>query len=288
MIPSARLGIALASSLLFPVTAMADDQKVDDGTDPTRLSTSFSLSYEGIDLPNGGDLQTLFLKYGTPISADSRTGLNLKLPIASTSFGDSGFGPGDFSVKLTRVAAVTPSYGLVFSAEAVFDTADAPDRGAGVDVLKLAGIYAAFLPSGAIFAPSLQHSVSLGDPDAGRLDVNLTTLDLYYVPRLPNPKAYMTLDPAINYDWETDRLFGALAVTYGQSVDLGIVGNESFFIKPSAGIGGDRVGGFRRRDRLQGDRVLGPEIGACSAPISQSWRQRAASGHACLAAGRAN
>ncbi len=101
-------------------------------TAPTRrMSTSFSTSYDYIDLPNGGDIQTLFLKFGTPISADGRTGLNLKLPLVSTSFGEDGFGVSDFSVKLTRVAAVTPAYGIVLGAEAVFDTADAPDRGAG-------------------------------------------------------------------------------------------------------------------------------------------------------------
>jgi len=240
----ARLGLSAAFAAHLAGVALAQDQKADDGTDPTRLSTSFSVSYEGVDLPTSGDLRTVFLKYGTPISADGRTGLNLKLPFVSTSFGESGFGVSDLSVKLTRVAAVTPTYGIVISAETVFDTADAPDRGAGVDVLKLSGVYAIFLGNGAIFAPSLQHSMSMGDPDSGRSKVSLTTLDLYYVPRLANPQAYMTLDPAINYDWETDKLFGALAVTYGRSVDLGIAGNESFFVKPSIGIGNDRVADF--------------------------------------------
>lgn len=189
-------------------------------------------------------MQTLFLKFGTPISLDGRTGLNFKLPFVSTSFGDSGFGVGDVSVKLTRVLTVTPAYGIVVGAEAVIDTADAPVRGAGVDVLKLSGVYAIFLPTGAIFAPSVVHSVSIGSPDPGRSDVNSTTLDLYYVPRLSRPGTYMTVDPAVIYDWETDKLSGALSVTYGQSVNLGIAGNESFFIKPSAGIGGNRGSDF--------------------------------------------
>jgi hypothetical protein len=233
-----------ASVLLWGVPATAQDEKPDDGTDPTKLSTSLSISYEGIGLPNGGDIDTLFLKYGTPISPDGRTGLNLKLPLVSTSLGESGYGVGDFSVKITRVATVTSTYGIVLGAEAVLNTADAPDRGFGVDVLKLSGVYAVFLKSGAIFAPSLLQSFSVGSPDPGRKDVNLTTVDFYYVPRLANPRAYMTLDPAILYDWETDKVSGALSVTYGQSVDLGIPGNESFFIKPSAGIGGNRGSGF--------------------------------------------
>jgi hypothetical protein len=242
---NAFTGFLLGATVLLSTTpVLAQEEKPDDGTDPTRLNTSFSTSYERINLPDAGNLQTLFLKYGTPISADGRTGLNLKLPLVSTSVGENGFGVGDLSVKITRVAAVTPAYGIVLGAEAVLDTADAPDRGFGVDVLKLSGVYAIFLKSGAIFAPSLLQSFSVGSPDPGRKDVNFTTIDFYYVPRLNNPRAYMTLDPAILYDWESDKFSGAVSVTYGQSVDLGIPGNESFFIKPSAGIGGNRGSGM--------------------------------------------
>jgi hypothetical protein len=234
--------VLLSTTVLLAATpVLAQEEKPDDGTDPTRISTSFSISYEGISLPDAGDLGTLFLKYGTPISADRRTGLNLKLPIVSYSLGEDGFGLGDFSIKLSRVATITPRYGIVLGAEAVLDTADAPERGFGVDVLKLSAIYAAFLKDGAIFAPSFLQTFSVGSPDTGRKDVNLTTIDFYYVPRLANPKAYMTLDPAILYDWETEELSAALSVTYGQSVDLGLPGNESFFIKPSTGIGANRA-----------------------------------------------
>ncbi|RGP37529.1 hypothetical protein D1012_10010 [Pseudotabrizicola alkalilacus] len=228
----------------MPFVALAQDNKIDNGTDPTKLSSSFTLSYENLRLVDGGDLQTLTLKYGTTIGTDGRTGLNLKLPFVSTSFGETGFGVGDFSVKISRVLTITPSYGIIVGAEAVFDTADAPNRGAGVDVLELSGAYAFFFKSGTILAPALLHSMSIGNPDPGRQDVSQTTFDLYYVPKLRNPKAYMTVDPAIIYDWETDKFSGALAVTYGQAVDLGLAGNESFFIKPSIGIGRNRGADF--------------------------------------------
>lgn len=64
-----------------------------------------------------------------------------------------------------------------------------------MDVLRLSGAYAFFLKSGAIFAPSVEQSVSIGEPDPGRSGVNLTTIDFYYVPRLPIPGAYVTVDP---------------------------------------------------------------------------------------------
>lgn len=239
-----RICVFAVCAALLPFVAMAQDNKVDDGTDPTKISSTISLSYGNLSLVNGGNLENLFLKYSTSISADRRTGLNLKLPLVSNSLGESGFGGGDFSVKISRVLSIKPTHGVIVGAEVVFDTADAPDRGFGVDVLKLSGAYAFFLKSGAILAPSLEHAVSIGHPDPGRVDVKLTTLDLYYVPRLSIPGAYMTVDPAIIYDWETEKLAGALAVTYGQSVDLGIKGNESFFIKPSIGIGGNRPADF--------------------------------------------
>jgi hypothetical protein len=243
MTPFAR--VLLAAALLGCATpAMAQEEAPDNGTDPTRLSTSFSLSYEAISLPERGQLDTLYLKYGVPISADRRTGLNLKLPVVSNSLGEDGYGLGDFTIKITRVPVVTPKYGVVVSAEAVLNTADAPDRGFGVNALKLTAIYAAFLKSGAIFAPSFLQTFSVGSPDPGRKDVNLTTIDFYYVPKLANPKAYMTVDPSILYDWESDEIAGAIAVTYGQSVDLGLPGNESFFIKPSLGLGTNRGSGL--------------------------------------------
>lgn len=244
MTPLKRIGIAIVCVSLVPFAALAQDAEIDNGTDPTKLSSKVTLSYENLRLVNGGDLQTLFLKYGTTIGGDGRTGLDFKLPLVSNSFGESGFGVGDFSVKASRVLTIKPTYGIIIGAEAVFDTADAPDRGAGADVLKLSGAYAFFLESGVILAPALLHSISIGDPDPGRLDVNVTTLDFYYVPKLRNPGSYVTVDPAVLYDWDTNKASGALAVTYGQSVDLGFQGNESFFIKPSIGIGGNRGSDF--------------------------------------------
>lgn len=138
---------------LSPFAASAQDDKPNDGTDPTRLTTSFSLSYEALSLPGGGDIQTIFFRYGTPISADGRTGLNLKLPVISTSLGDSGFGVSDLSVKLSRVLTVTPTYGIVLGAEAVFATADAPDRGAGVDALKLSASTPSSFPTASSSRP---------------------------------------------------------------------------------------------------------------------------------------
>jgi hypothetical protein len=236
--------MAAAAALLLPIAAAAQEAAPDNGTDPTRLNTSFSVSFEGINLPERGQLDTLYFKYGFPISADRRTSLNLKLPLVSNSLGEDGYGLGDFSIKITHVPVVTRTHGIVVSAEAVLNTADAPDRGFGVDALKLTAIYAVFLKSGAIFAPSFLQTFSVGSPDPGRKDVNLTTIDFYYVPKLANPKAYMTIDPAILYDWESDEIAGAIAVTYGQSVDLGLPGNESFFIKPSLGLGSNRGSGL--------------------------------------------
>jgi hypothetical protein len=70
-----------------------------------------------------------------------------------------------------------------------------------------------------------------------RADLNLSTLDFYFVPRLANRKLFMTVDPAINMDWETGRDFGALAVTMGYKLGPMLGGRGQISMKPSIGIG---------------------------------------------------
>lgn len=231
----ATLLTALAGS------AGAQDDSSDNGTDPTRLSRNTKLSYDDASLVSGTGVQSLKGSFGQKISADGRTGINISFPAIATSISDDGFGAGDLSIQLTQVLAQTKSYGIVVKGEYLFDTAESSDRGAGGDLIELTAIYAMFLPDRAIFAPSLEHAFSVGSRDPGRGHVNVTTLDLYYVPRLADKRNYMTLDPALIYDWESDEMSGALAVTLGRQFDLGLPGNESFYIKPRFGIGAHRA-----------------------------------------------
>ena len=44
-----------------------------------------------------------------------------------------------------------------------------------------------------------------GGNDEG-VDVNVTALDFYYVPKLANPKTYLTFDPAVIHELFTKRI----------------------------------------------------------------------------------
>ncbi|MGL6211733.1 MAG: hypothetical protein ACRC14_18070 [Paracoccaceae bacterium] len=233
--------IAVAQIALAPAAIAQDATKPDNGTDPTRLSRNFSVGYEFLDLPRGGDAATLTFRYGMPISKDSRTAVQFKLPITDSFVGqDPGLQVGDVSVKLTRVLSFTRSYGIVASAELSFDTASQPTGGSGTEVLKLTGVYARFLKGGAIFAPAIVHTERVGGRVDGRPDISNTAIDLYYVPKLANPRLYMTIDPTIKYDWISEEASGALAVTVGQIIQTGGAGTTSIYVKPSVGIGENR------------------------------------------------
>jgi hypothetical protein len=70
---------------------------------------------------------------------------------------------------------------------------------------------------------------------------NNTALDLYYVPKLNDPRNYMTIDPALLYDWELERLSSLLALTLGRVIPTALPGTSGVFIKPSIGIANERA-----------------------------------------------
>jgi hypothetical protein len=100
-------------------------------------------------------------------------------------------------------------------------------------------VYARFLSGGAIFAPTLEHSLSVGG-SRSRADINATVVDFYFVPKLARSDLFLTLDPSATFDWENDQQFLGLAVTLGARVGELFGGSVQVSVKPSAAIGADR------------------------------------------------
>jgi hypothetical protein len=222
--------------------AIAAEGDIDNGTDPTKLSRNFQLRFEALDLQDGFSNQTLYLRFTQPLGAAQKSSLEFKLPIINSDvLGETGFGAGDLILKFSHLAALTPKYGILLTLEAAFNTANQADHGFGSDVLRPGITYARFLPGGNLFAPTLQHGFTVGDTDPGRSDVNITVIDLYYVPKLEDPRNYMTIDPAVLYDWEREKFSPSLAVTFGRVISTDLPGTSSLFIKPSIGFGNDRA-----------------------------------------------
>jgi hypothetical protein len=146
-------------------------------------------------------------------------------------------GFGDASLKLTKILERNRRFGIVGSLEVVAPTGN--DRiGGGKWLAKPNLVFAIFMKGGHIFAPAVLHTTSFGG-DAGLPPVNLTTLDFYFVPRLSNKKLFLTVDPALNFNWETSRDFAALAVTLGYKLGPMLGGRGQISVKPSIGIGRD-------------------------------------------------
>jgi len=214
--------------------------EVDNGTNPTKLSRVAEAKYEYLNLGQGVRSGALRLNYVQPLGDKGDYALRLRLPVQmNNALGLDSYGLGDVSLMLFHVFGVTREQGFVWQLEANFDTASRPELGTGKHVLSPTFIYARFLKGGAIFAPAFKHSVSVGG-DASRRDINATTLDFYYVPKLSDPRNLVTFDPAWTYDWESRKQSGSLAVTVGRVLGPMMGGNGIVTLKPTLFAGGDR------------------------------------------------
>ena len=231
----------LAASVLTAGNVQAQDKSTapDNGTDPSRISNTFVTDYEHLRLRDGFSSDTVDLKLTAGVA--THTGLTLDLPIVSVdTLGESDYGIGDFSVKLAKVSGLSKRGANIFQAELFLDTADRAELGNGQDVLKLTYIRAIFLPTHAIIAPSFIQNFGIGGEE-DRARVNNFVFDLYYVPHFNNPKFYMTVDPNINYDWDSGNSYAGLLVTVGYGVGKAFgKGNGSVYVKPSVYAGDDR------------------------------------------------
>lgn len=246
-----RHSLALPAALLLAAAACSQDapppaqpRAENDGLDPTSPARFGKLTFEHIDLklpgdaPFGDNASSFIFEFQQPFGHNS---LKLKAPVSSVDvLGDSSYGLGDVSAKLTHVFGVTRKRGMVMNFELVADTASRDELGGGKWVAKPGFIHAWFLKGGHIFAPAIVQSLSFAG-SSGRPDINQTVIDFYFVPRFKDSSIYMTLDPAWTQDWENDRQYLTTALTIGYKLGQMMGGNGQVFIKPSFGLGDERA-----------------------------------------------
>jgi len=92
---------------------------------------------------------------------------------------------------------------------------------------------------GSIFAPSFNQSVSKGKANTGER-INNTVVDFYYVPHLADKRYYVTLDPAITYDWQASNPSAGFGVTLGRMLGPAFGGKGAFYVKPTVFAGAYR------------------------------------------------
>lgn len=237
--PGAAQAPAGPAGAAQPATAPAAEQRpADNGTDPTRVSRMAQVKFEYLALRENFHSSTLKLWYTTPLG---RPGLSavFKLPVTQVDvLGNDGAGLGDVSVQIGKVFGLTRQGGNVVQGEMIFDTATRPELGGGQNVFK--GTYVrAFFRKHGILAPSIVHNVGMWGKYS-QLDVNLSTIDLYYVPKMRDPRNLVTFDPNYSYNWENHNRFASLAVTLGRVLGPAFGGQQIVLVKPAFVFGGDR------------------------------------------------
>jgi hypothetical protein len=233
-----------AAAEAAPAGDAAPSAAAANGTDPTAFLTVAEAKHEYLDLNQGVSSGTLRLTWTQPIDAARKWAVIARVPLASVDAGgNDSFDLGDASLKVSHVFGLTKAHAWVAQGELVFDTAARPELGTGKDVFKGTLIYARFLKNGAIFAPAWVQSNSLGG-QGRRAAVNSTTLDFYYVPKMADPRNLVTYDPALNFDWQSNREYLSLSVTAGRVLGKAFGGNAIGFVKPTVFAGGDRPGSW--------------------------------------------
>lgn len=231
--------LVLALGALGAGSVLAQDKAVDNGTDPTKVSTQAQVKFEHLDVGRGLKLDTLRLWYGVPLGEKKNYSLMFKVPVTRLKgVPNDDYALGDASVQVGHVFGLTREGGYVAQGELIFNTAKRPELGTGKNVFKGTFIVARFLEHG-IFAPAFVQSNSISGDDH-RAKVNQTTFDFYYVPKMADPKNLVTFDPSINFDWESNKKFLGLAVTLGRVIGPAFGGNSIILVKPSVFAGGDR------------------------------------------------
>lgn len=105
--------------ILASALAHAKDEAVNDGTDPTRLTTSLLIQYKHTDLRTADATGLFEASFTRPLDEAKRMSLGLTVPYASGVM-ESDYSLGDVSVKFTHVVDLNRERGLVYTAEVFF------------------------------------------------------------------------------------------------------------------------------------------------------------------------
>ncbi|PYG31034.1 hypothetical protein C8N36_10588 [Pelagimonas varians] len=232
--------LGLFSCLLgLPSLAAAQEfQQINNGTNPTLLTTQAGLQYQLNRVNTNLDTGLLEAFYTRPFGDGSKA-IRFNVPFSDVPAGE-GLTFGDFSVTYIDVFHLTENNGAAFTFELFLDTAEKETAGYGQIAGETSVFYAWFLKNGSIFAPAWVQTFGLeGGNDQGQ-SLNTSTFDFYYVPKLANSKYYMTFDPAIIHDWESEKTFGSLQVTMGMLTGKAFGGDGQVFIKPGVLFGADK------------------------------------------------
>jgi len=210
------------------------DEEDRTGTNPAKFTRTLILYNEFRSLGNDAAYDEAVFRYIEPVGKKLKVQLTLPLD-ATDAGGDTVFGFGELSLKFNYRPWINERNALILNLDTFWPTATRDEFMSGKYVLDPGLTYAMFFGHGSmIFAPSLQQKISYAG-DAEREDVNQTQVDLYFVWK-PTTTTWLTVDPQLVRNWESDTAFGQLEIEYGRVMS----GGMSCYLRPGIGIGADR------------------------------------------------
>lgn len=151
-------------------------------------------------------------------------------------------GVGDLDMRFLTVFSLDQQAGQAWAGglEVSLDTADGAALGSGTTSLGPQLFWVKFLKNG-LFAPGLQYKFSV-DEDEGREEVDQILIDLNYLKMSDDKQSWFFTDPQLVFDNENDLEFAIVDFEWGWMMSKWNPDRkgQSFYIRPSIGIGGDR------------------------------------------------
>lgn len=236
----ARLALLALLPAAVPAAAAevpaAQQQAAADGTDPAWLLRTARLSFERTRTPQDFEVDSFLVEFTQPLG--HRTMLRASLPVVANGVrGNNELGLGDAYLGLVHRPYRSARNALVLNGGIVVDSASRRELGSGSTVARAGATWVRFLDGGHIVAPTVEQSLSID----GSTDVNVTTLLLVTVPRLPSRRWFMTVDPLVTLDWTNDKQAAGLAGSVGYRLGPLLGGRAQIVLRPVVGIGAERA-----------------------------------------------
>lgn len=250
--------------LTVPMTALAQKEKDNTGTNPINLTYDYRMYSEMTELvdPNGSQITNTF-EFRFPFGRDiadlrghggghwmfdmgkSMAGrikvryktLSLDNP-DSEPFGTMEVtGIGDLDGRFLWVPYATGSWGVAPALEAFFNTATNPALGYGVNVLAPTIFFGFFglMGEASIFAPGYQFWFDVGGGDDSP-KIRRSVFDLYFVWILGKGRNWVIVNPQIFIDHENDVVPALADFEWGFMIAPSV--GASGWIRPGVGFGG--------------------------------------------------
>lgn len=186
-----------------------------------------------IAVPHSDDLFVARGDFWFPF-VDGQMAIRIGAPVLRYQFGEKiDIGLGDLNLHWDWAPKIAGPNGLLVSVDTTWDTATRDRLGVNRQTIAPAVAYVVPLSSTLTLAPALEHRVSWGSGDGGR--ISLTDIHAY-VTWLGNPTWWFVADPAISINHEADRSWMSLDVEAGFQVTRGL----SAYARPGFALGDER------------------------------------------------